>query len=486
VPPIQGDGHLSWWSAPKLNGIFLYSYLSRHGFRVALVNKYFRERDDFRELLKQDPRAVILSSTFIRSKAALGELAEDIRSRVPGITIIAGGSFVYLSYLVRQRSGEKGYLTQSVHEDLLFFDHREPPVDLYIISLAGEKILCEALARIKAHRPLEDLPNAALFDGEAYTFTERIDDIPDAEPTRVDWDSLPASFFRAGVIPLQTSKGCPHKCAFCNFTRDRRLMFVKPIDSLVHELRVISRRGARYVWFVDDNFRHGVGDLNAICRRFLEAGIDLKWMTMVRADTLKNADAPLLKEAGCIELQLGLESANPQILRNMNKKAHPDLYRRVVRKVLEAGINCSCYFIFGFPGETDETARETLRFIQSLEHPELEGTLSWSLFPFSLYPMSPIYEVKQREKYGLTGYLRDWTHDTMTSDQAMAHVRNAFMALDHSCAVYRGDNLDLLLDLSPGQRKAFLIARHRLSKSALDGPVQREEILRTFEPVVSA
>ena len=42
VPPINGDGMMSWWSAPKLNGIYLYSYLTGHGFDVRLINKYLR------------------------------------------------------------------------------------------------------------------------------------------------------------------------------------------------------------------------------------------------------------------------------------------------------------------------------------------------------------------------------------------------------------------------------------------------------------
>jgi anaerobic magnesium-protoporphyrin IX monomethyl ester cyclase len=291
--------------------------------------------------------------------------------------------------------------------------------------------------------------------------------------------------FKSGVIPLQTSKGCPHKCAFCNFTRDRRLMLIKPVDRLVDELKDVSSRGARYVWFVDDNFRHGRTDLNSVCRSFIDNGIDIRWMTMVRADTLKHVDVELLRQSGCIEVQLGLESADPDILRNMNKKAGPELYRNVVQKMLGAGISCSCYFIFGFPGETDETALRTQEFIKDIEHPELEGTLSWSLFPFSLYPMSPIYEVEERKKYGLTGYLRDWKHSTMDSTRAMEHVRATFIELDNSCPVYRGDNLSILLNLTPHQRKSFLVSRHRLSKLALKRKIEKDEIIACFSKALS-
>ena len=485
VKPVDGDGMMSWWSAPKLNGIYLDSYLTKQGFNVRLINKYFKERDYFCDLLKQGPRAVIISSTFIRGKHSLREIADDIRNLAPDIFIIAGGSFVYLSYLVFRRSHEKGYISDSDKDDLLFFNTDEPSVDFYIASLLGEPILCEALKRIKQNRPLNDLPNSAQYIGNEYSFTARIDDIPNAGDMSVDWNILPDSIFKSGVIPLQTSKGCPYKCAFCNFTRDRRLMIIKPVDRLVHEMKDISGRGASYVWFVDDNFRHGRTDLNSVCRSFIDNGIDLKWMTMVRADTLKHVDAELLRESGCIEVQLGLESADPDILRNMNKKAGPELYRDVVREMLGAGINCSCYFIFGFPGETDETVLRTQEFIKDVEHPELEGTLSWSLFPFSLYPMSPIYEVEERKKYGLTGYLRDWKHSTMDSTRAMEHVRETFFELDNSCPTYRGDNLNILLNLTPHQRKSFLVSRHRLSKAALNRKIEKDEIIAFFSKALS-
>ncbi|MFH1350452.1 MAG: radical SAM protein [Pseudomonadota bacterium] len=485
VPPINGNGILSWWSAPKLNGLHLFNFLTQKGLRVRLINKYHQDREDFCELLKEGPRAVIISTTFIRSKDALREITDDIRSLAPDIFIIAGGSFVYLSYLMFKRSHEEGYLTQSAKDDLLFFNNEDPSVDFYIISLLGEPILYEALKRLLDNRSLDGIPNTGIFDGKEYIFSRQVDDIPNAETIPIDWGSLPDNIFRYGVVSLQGSRGCPHRCAFCNFVRDRRLLSVKPLSQLIDELKIISSRGVKYVWFVDDNFRLGSKDLNTVCKRFIDEGIGIRWMTMVRADTLKDIDMDLLSHSGCIEVQLGLESADPQILSNMNKRANPTLYREVVRNLLEVGINCSCYFIFGFPGETGETALRTREFIKSIEYPRLKGTLSWSLFPFSLYPMSPIFELEERKKYGLSGYLRDWRHNTMDSNRAMEHVRAGFFELDNSCAVYRGDNLDMLFNLTPFQRRSFLINRHRLTKLSLKRPIEKTDVMSSFSEVLS-
>jgi len=258
-------------------------------------------------------------------------------------------------------------------------------------------------------------------------------------------------------------------------------MFIKSLDRLVEELRAVSARGIRFVRFTDDNFRHGKGNLNTLSQRIIQENIPVKWMTMVRATALENVDFELLKESGCIEVLLGLESADPQILANMNKKANPRLYARVVKRLLAAGIDVSCYFLFGFPGETTETVQRTLDFIRHIEFPELPGTLSWALFPFSLAPLSPVYEPEIRQKFGLTGYMDQWQHRTMVSVDVTGHIKRVFNALEHSCPMYRNDNLEMLHDdLLPAERKRLFLARHRLSKQAINDNLSEAEIIEAF------
>ena len=485
VLPIEGDGVMSWSSAPKLNGIYLLSYLTRQGLDVELINSYHQEKDNFCDLLQYTPRVVIISTTFIHGKHALRGLVNDIRSLAPDIFIIAGGPFIYMSYLMLQRSYEHHYDTESAEDDFMFLNNDDPSVDLYIISLRGEGILFEALRRIKENRPIDDLPNSARLVGKTYSFTKQIDDITNAGSIFVDWDSLPDTIFKSGVIPMQASNGCPYRCAFCNFTKDRRLMYIRPLDQLIAELKTVSGRGVRYVWFADDNFRLGRGNLKYVCQRFIDEGLQIHWMSFIRASTLKNVDGELLRRSGCIEVQLGLESADSKILRNMNKKANSALYANVVRKLLAAGVNCSCYFIFGFPGETHETAHRTREFIKSIEYPELEGILSWSLFPFFLAPLSPIYEIEMRKKYGLNGYMRNWKHRTMDSRRAMEQVKKAFLELENSGPIYRQDNLDMLLGLTSYRRKKFVTSRHRLSKLGIEGHLEKRDTVKLFTELLS-
>lgn len=480
--PVHGDGKACWSAAPKLNGIYLYDYLQKHGFAPALIMSYFDEEQAFVELLRQSPKAIIVSTTFILNKETLRKVTDSIRTHAPGIPIIVGGQFVYYSYLFRQKTrSDPTYEPGQGGRDYLFFEpESDPHIDLLIISPRGEHTLIEAMNRIDG-KGFAGLANSAILMGQEYEYGERQEECLPPWDKPIEWDLLPDNLFESGVMPLQASIGCSFHCTFCNFVKNPKLTAIKPLDHLIADMRSVARRGVKYVWFTDDNFRLGSTNLNEVCERMIAEKLDLKWISFVRASALRDVNYELLHKAGCHEVQLGLESADIDILKSMRKETDVTLYHNVIRNLLAVGINCSCYFVFGFPGETDETVKTTSEFIRSIEHPEIEeGALSWSIFPFILAPLSPIYEVDLRNRYNLTGYLYLWEHATMTAKQARDHVKATFFNLNDSGPIYRGDNLDLLQALPPTKRKEFATLRHRLAKGFLTRTVGDAEILKDF------
>lgn len=485
VGPVTGEGISNWSSSLKLNGIFLYSYLSSQGFDVGLINNYYDEKDHFIQMLKQAPKAVVISTSFIMNKKTLNQMACDIKSLAPGIFIIAGGQFVHLSRRISERMNSENPIMDIFRSNYLFLEEGdEPPVDLYIISAAGESILSSALKMLKVKGKIDALPDTATYHGKNYVFSKKTDKVEKKGGVTVDWKNMPQDFFQSGVVPMQASYGCPYNCAFCNFMKDKRLMGVKPLDKLIEELKIVEERGTKYVWFVDDNFRLGKNDLKTVCQHFVDQDIKVKWKSFIRVSALEDMDMALLKKAGCIEVQLGLESADPSLLTRMNKRANPELNAQVVKNLMHAGINCSCYFLFGFPGETEETIKRTISFIKELEHPELDGYIYFTMFPFIIAPLSPISEPKNAQLYGLKGSMYDWEHNTMNARKARQHATNVFFELETSGIIYHGDNLDMLLGLSPTHRKEFIAIRHKMAKVAAMGTISKEDLIRSFQEVL--
>lgn len=486
-PLPEDDAFMSWSSAPKLNGLFLYSYLKRHGIDAELINNYTSEKDRFLLHAARQPKAVIISTTFIMKKKHISDLVADIRTTLPETHIIIGGPFVYNCYLYLQRNlSEPGYTPDHLNNNGLFLEvNQEPDVDLFIVSLHGEDILLDVLNNLQhGNRGFFPDNSAKLING-AYVFSPRKDGDEGPAARKIDWDILPDSVFRSGVVSMQASHGCPYHCAFCDHMKGPRTLYLVPTEELIEDMKKVQARGVRYVWFVDDNFRLGKPDLNDVCRRIIDEKIDLRWMSFVRANTFEKIDPILLKKAGCVEVQLGLESGDQQILDNINKQATPEMYYSVVEKLLSHGINCSCYFLFGFPGETEASVQRTREFIKSIEFPDSEGALTWSFFPFVLSPLSPIYEQDMRSKYGITGYFQDWKHETMDFTTATAHLFQTFMDLQRSGILYRQDNQDIFLALPPKKRKEFISFRHACAKLALQNKLDKSSMLRVMSSILT-
>jgi len=90
------------------------------------------------------------------------------------------------------------------------------------------------------------------------------------------------------------------------------------------------------------------------------------------------------------------------------------------------GINTTCYFIIGFPGENTESIDNTIKFLNNIATSG-SAVMDYIMSPFFLVPLSPIYEIKQREQYGLVGYLDKWRTNTLTSDDVSRLIMKIFL-----------------------------------------------------------
>jgi radical SAM superfamily enzyme YgiQ (UPF0313 family) len=186
-----------------------------------------------------------------------------------------------------------------------------------------------------------------------------------------------------------------------------------------------------------------------------------------------------------MEVQIGIESADINVLNNMNKKANPDMYKKVINDLLNHGINCSCCFVVGFPGETLDTYKRTIDFIESIPRNNHKGLFYWSIYPFFFVPLSPVYEPNRREKYRLSGYMDTWDHMTMNSSEAQNLVKKAFLNIKKSSPIYSGDNIKMLMELTIDKRKEFFLKRHELAKLFLTGRLKKEQTLKVFSEIVN-
>jgi len=132
----------------------------------------------------------------------------------------------------------------------------------------------------------------------------------------------------------------------------------------------------------------------------------------------------LLKLNGCREVALGIESGSERLLTYMGKQITPEMTRSVVRRLTERGISVKGYFILGFPTETREELRETVRLVYDLWDitEGKPGRFRVSVFEFRLYPGTPEWHRLIASGQHEPGQLLDYTAVDLTAggvDEAM-------------------------------------------------------------------
>lgn len=218
---------------------------------------------------------------------------------------------------------------------------------------------------------------------------------------------LPLSRYRAIDAPCTviTSRGCPYKCIFCSGPRlfGRRVRFRNPklvVDEIEHIQKVL---GFRKINIVDDTFTLNHRHAREVCEEILRRGLEFQWNVFARADTVTEDILKIMREAGCGWLLFGVESASPGILKTIKKGVTPDGVRRGVKLTTEAGINVFNSFILGLPGESPETAQQSLKFAQELDR---DYGAKYGFHLLSPLPGTELYE--RPGDYGLRILSRNW------------------------------------------------------------------------------
>jgi anaerobic magnesium-protoporphyrin IX monomethyl ester cyclase len=124
--------------------------------------------------------------------------------------------------------------------------------------------------------------------------------------------------------------------------------------------------GYERISFADDVFTLNASRVKEICEEIARRRLHFGWECLGRVDTFDHATALLMKQAGCFRIFFGIESGNDQVLKLMNKRITTVQARHAVEAAHAAGLEVGAFFILCYPGETDDTVLDTLRFATSL------------------------------------------------------------------------------------------------------------------------
>ncbi|MEO5347595.1 MAG: B12-binding domain-containing radical SAM protein, partial [Magnetococcus sp. YQC-9] len=263
-------------------------------------------------------------------------------------------------------------------------------------KIPGINMLCEQEGEPVMDALINHLPNWENTPGIQYKKDGKLITNPPA-PTipalerkpNFPWHFLSDIYFPKQVGFLLTGRGCPFKCHFCRI-EDQPTEKYRAIDmdETIKDVRyMVEQRKVKKIIIIDELFIHKKARIVEFCQKIKEFNIE--WSCTARGDTLTDGDLPMLqamREAGCTELNMGLETGSPEMLMRMNKKLNLERAERSIQLVRQAGMEIKASFIFAYPGETRKTALESIRWRKKMNLPG-------GYFYAAPYPGSELYNM---------------------------------------------------------------------------------------------
>lgn len=292
----------------------------------------------------------------------------------------------------------------TTHHRLLF---ENSPLDIAVLG-EGEVTMMELVEALSSHGTPANVKGLVFRRGDDIFCTDPRENIHDLDALPFPaWDLLPmdvylenpiwgdvannSSGFRKDIrirksMNIISSRGCPFSCHYCYHLFGKSSYRFRSARNIINEMEIlVEKYGVDFIGFVDDNMMASEKRLREFCKLLKEKPWSVFWGCHGRVSSAHPEILHLMADAGCVWIGYGIESGSQAILDAMNKKTTVEQSREAIVETRKAGIFPNTTFIFGYPGESVETIRETIEFKKSLD-------INSGSFFATPYPGTALYE----------------------------------------------------------------------------------------------
>jgi len=409
--------------SPPLGLAFLAGALEAVGIEVELLDLvvYPYSKEMLEHVLNRfEPSFVGFTAVTMNVEHAL-TVARDVKALAPGILTVLGGPHVTFCA-----------------EDTL---REVPEVDLVVLG-EGEETIVELARAPRNPQGWSRVKGLVYRDGNQIIstaprpFIKDIDALP--EPAR---HLIPLGRYRALGLPVSmtTSRGCPFQCIFCVGRKmvGAKVRYRDPIK-VVDELAYLATLGFNQINIADDLFTAAPKHCLPVCEEILARGLNTKWTSFARVDTVSLDVLHAMKAAGCTAVSFGIETGNPEMLKRIKKGITLEQVVDAVKMCTEAGITPHASFILGLPGETRETIQDSVAFGKKLKSMGV-------LHGFHLLAPFPGTAVRENNQaYDLNIESHDW--NDYHANRAIVSTRGTTREMLDAVVLDWEKNFDIWLD----------------------------------------
>lgn len=344
----------------------LASWLEKHGHPTALhdcLGPYAPRGIEANAeiVLATKPELVGFSATTSAFMDAV-EMAAIIKERAPHVTVVVGN--VHVSSLgtpILDHFPEIDYLVIGEGEGALL-DLAEGKRPAEIANLCWRDASGKGVANPRRHRILE-------LDELPFPAYEKLAGFPH------DYHLPLFTYVKRHGATMITSRGCPYTCSFCDRTVFERLYKTNSAEYVHANMQHLRDRfGVHHINFYDDLFTAKKQRVQDLCEVLIRKPLGMQFNCAIRAGHTSLEMLKLLKRAGALQVSMGIESADPGMMERHKAGVTLEEVRKTVHDIHAAGLRAKGLFIFGMPGETEETFRRTSDFILELGLDEMNMT----------------------------------------------------------------------------------------------------------------
>ena len=382
ITPLSQKTSVRW---TPVGLAYIASNLKKHGHEIKLFDRY-------------------LQNVYLKNPSSVNEklklIIEDYNPDIIGFSTTTPSIYDTLNTVRYIRNFYDGTIVAGGHHATAMPAltlEKIPGID-YIVAGEGEIPLTE----LADGKPADSITGVFIRNTSPESFSGArapiLDNLPQPDYSIFNMNYYTAECFGSirsfylKTADIVSSRGCNNNCVFCSESMTfgkgvRRHSKEYVIDNIE---RLVTDYSINGLYFHDNDFLIYRDHSEGICRELIKKGLNkiIKWAVQAGTNRVDNDILTLLSEAGCVKIECGMETVNPDHLKGINKNRSVEMSENVIKLCRNNKIKVHSYFMTGFEGETLDDLNSLIEWIK-IHRPH-----SFQLGLTQIYPGTKLYETQ--------------------------------------------------------------------------------------------